>query len=145
VIAYIDSLDGITPERLTGFFVDWPHPPSPEVHLRLLIGSDFIVLAIDEESGQVVGYVTALSDGVLSAFIPLLEVVPAYQGQGIGQRLMREILARLAHLPNVDLGCDSDLVPFYERFGMRSGTSMMLRRPLARLANTGVGSGEEMA
>ena len=143
MIAYTGSLAGITPQHLTGFFVDWPHPPPPEVHLRLLAGSDFIVLAIDEESSQVVGYVTALTDGVLSAFIPLLEVVPAYQGQGIGQQLMRQMLARLAHLPNVDLGCDPDLVPFYERFGMHAGTSMMLRRPMARLAITG--AGEEVA
>ena len=130
MIDYTDSLSGIEPRHLEGFFVGWPHPPSPETHLRLLGGSDHIVLAIDRENGQVVGFVTALTDGVLSGFIPLLEVLPAYQGQGIGQRLMRQILDRLDHLPDVDLLCDPQLVPFYERFGMTSGIGMMLRRPM---------------
>jgi GNAT superfamily N-acetyltransferase len=130
VIDYTESLDEIEPRHLEGFFVGWPHPPSPETHLRLLSGSDYVVLAIDVERGQVVGYVTALTDGVLSCFIPLLEVLPAYQGQGIGQALMTRMLDRLGHLPNVDLLCDSDVVPFYERFGMKPAQGMVLRRPM---------------
>jgi ribosomal protein S18 acetylase RimI-like enzyme len=130
VIDYTESLDGIEPRQLEGFFVDWPHPPSPETHLRLLSGSDHIVLAIDVEIGQVVGYVTALTDGVLSGFIPLLEVLPAYQGRGIGQALMTRMLDRFGHLPNVDLLCDPDVVPFYERIGMKPAQGMVLRRPM---------------
>jgi GNAT superfamily N-acetyltransferase len=130
VIDYTESLDEIEPRQLEGFFVDWPHPPSPETHLRLLSGSDHVVLALDVERGQVVGFVTALTDGVLSGFIPLLEVLPAYQGQGIGQALMTRILDRLDHLPNVDLLCDPDAVPFYERFGMKPAQGMVLRRPM---------------
>jgi predicted N-acetyltransferase YhbS len=49
-----------------------------------------------------------------------VEVLPDFQGQGIGQRLMTRMLDRLGHLPNVDLLCDPDVVPFYERFGMKS-------------------------
>jgi ribosomal protein S18 acetylase RimI-like enzyme len=125
-----DSLDGIESSRLQGFFVGWPHPPSPETHLRLLSGSDHVVLAIAPETGQVVGFVTALTDGVLSGFIPLLEVLPAYQGRGIGQRLMMRMLDQLGHLPNVDLLCEPDVVPFYERFGMTPVGGMALRRPM---------------
>jgi hypothetical protein len=95
-------------------FVGWPHPPSPQTHLLLLAGSDHVVLAIDLETGRVVGFVTALADSVLSGFIPLLEVLSAFQGQA----LMTRMLDRLGHLPNVDLLCDLDVVPFYERFGM---------------------------
>jgi len=130
VIDYTDSLAGIGPEHLEGFFVGWPHPPSPETHLRLLSGSDHVVLARDVETGRVIGFVTALTDGVLSGFIPLLEVLPAYQGRGIGQELMTRMLDRLGHLPNVDLLCDPDVAPFYERFGMNPVGGMVLRRPL---------------
>jgi GNAT superfamily N-acetyltransferase len=130
VIDYTESLDGIEPQHLEGFFVGWPHPPLPEAHLRLLRGSDHLVLAIALETGQVVGLVTALTDGVLSGFIPLLEVLPAYQGQGIGQALMTRMLDQLGHLPNVDLLCDPDVVPFYERFGMKPVGAMALRRPM---------------
>ena len=130
MIDYTDSLVGIRPEQLEGFFVEWPHPPSPETHLRLLAGSDHVLLALDLETERVIGFVTALTDGVLSGFIPLLEVLPAYQGQGIGQALMSRMLDRLAHLPNVDLLCDPDVVPFYERFGMKPVQGMVLRRPM---------------
>ena len=43
-ISYRTSLEGVTSEMLRGFFVDWPNPPSPETHLRLLKGSSHIVL-----------------------------------------------------------------------------------------------------
>lgn len=127
-IRYVDSLEGMTPAQLAGFFVGWPHPPSPETHIRLLAGSSAVVLAIDEATGQVVGFVTALSDGVQSAFIPLLEVLPDYQGRGIGTALLTRILERLGPIPNVDLMCDPELVPFYARFGMMPATGMVLRK-----------------
>jgi GNAT superfamily N-acetyltransferase len=129
MIAYTDSLAGIEPRHLVGFYVGWPRQFSPEVHLRLLAGSDHVVLARDTETEQVAGFITAISDGVLSGFIPLLEVLPAYQGQGIGQALLRHMLDKLRDLPNVDLMCDPDVVPFYERFGMQPVGGMVLRQP----------------
>lgn len=62
------TLEGLAERDLAGFFVGWPTLPSPAKHLRLLHGSDFVVLARDTESGHVVGLVTAVGGGVLSAF-----------------------------------------------------------------------------
>jgi len=127
-IRYIDSLDGVTADHLRGgFFVGWPNPPLPETHLRMLRGSSHIVLAINAETGMAVGFVTAVSDGVLAAYIPLLEVVPDHQQRGIGSELMRRMLAQLRNLYMVDLLCDLDLQPYYERFEMRPSTGMLLR------------------
>lgn len=125
MITYTDSLENITAEQLTGFFVGWPNPPSPEVHLRMLLGSDHIWLAIEDE--HVVGFVTAISDGVLSAFIPTIEVLPDYQGRGIGSELMRRMLGSLEHLYSIDVICDEDVQPFYERLGMRPYSGMIHR------------------
>lgn len=119
------SLDGMTPEQLHGFFVDWPNPPAPETFLRLLRGSYRVVLAVHD--GQVVGFVQAVSDGVLTAYIPLLEVLPAWQGRGVGRALMTRMGDELRHLYAVDLGCDDDLVPYYEGLGMRRGNLMCTR------------------
>jgi ribosomal protein S18 acetylase RimI-like enzyme len=130
VIVYRDDAGGVGPAELEGFFVEWPQPPSPERHLEVLHGSDHVVLAVEEGSGRVVGFVTAVSDGVLSAFVPLLEVLPEYRGRGIGTELMRRLLGRLEGLYMVDLGCDEDLVPFYERLGLRRvGAAVGMRRP----------------
>ncbi|WP_339217709.1 GNAT family N-acetyltransferase [Ornithinibacillus sp. FSL M8-0202] len=124
---YTNSLEGITEEMLQGFFVDWPNPPSPKTHLSLLEKSSHVVIAIDEEQNQVVGFITAISDGILSAYIPLLEVLPAYKTKGIGTKLVEHMLSDLSHLYMIDLACDDDLVPYYERFGMQKSTAMMLR------------------
>ncbi len=74
-----------------------------------------------------VGFINAISDGVLSAYIPLLEVLPAYQGQGIGTELARRMLDKLRDLYMIDLLCDADLQPFYARLGMRPYTAMLFR------------------
>ena len=87
---YTTVIEDITSNQLNGFFVGWPNPPSPEVHLKLLEKSSHAVLAVDDESANVVGFITAISDGVLSAYIPFLEVLPPFQGQGIGQQLLKK-------------------------------------------------------
>lgn len=129
MIVYEDDASGVRPEQLEGFFVGWPSPPSPERHLEVLTGSAHVVLA-REEDGRVVGFVTATSDGVLSAYIPLLEVLPEYQGRGIGTQLMRRMLDKLGGLYMVDLCCDAALEPFYRRLGLRVwDRGMGLRNP----------------
>ncbi|GAB4456297.1 MAG: hypothetical protein OHK0029_13940 [Armatimonadaceae bacterium] len=84
MIVYRDGAEGLEAGQLTGFFVGWSQPPSPENHVRILRGSDFCVLAVDDATGNVVGFITAISDGVASAFIPFLEVLPEYQGWASG-------------------------------------------------------------
>jgi ribosomal protein S18 acetylase RimI-like enzyme len=127
MIRYTHTIEGITPERLQGFFEGWPNPPSPETHLRLLEHSDHVLLALDGDTGHVVGFVTAISDGVLSAYIPFLEVLPGHRGQGIGSELMRRMPDPLSGLYIVDLLCDAELQSFYAPLGMRPTTGMMVR------------------
>ena len=127
MIAYTDSLKGITAEMLGAFFAGWTHPPDADRRLRILRGSSHVVLAIDEETGKVVGFVNALTDGANSAFIPLLEVLPAYRRRGIGTELMRRMLERLGDYPSIDLTCDGQAQPFYERCGMQRSVGMVVR------------------
>ncbi|MCB0711836.1 MAG: GNAT family N-acetyltransferase [Ignavibacteriae bacterium] len=125
MISYTETMDNITPEMLGGFFEGWPNPPSPETHLKILRGSYSVVLALDE--GRVVGFVNAISDGHLMAFLPLLEVLPEYRGQGIGSELVRQISQTLSGLYALDLICDSDVQPFYERLGWLRTNGMSAR------------------
>lgn len=118
-------MEGITAARLGGFFVGWPNPPSPDTFLRLLQGSSRVALALD--GGRVVGFITAISDEVLAAYIPLLEVLPEYQGRGIGRALVSDMLDQLAGFYMVDLICDENLRAFYERMGLKPGRGMLLR------------------
>jgi GNAT superfamily N-acetyltransferase len=126
MITYSHSLDGVTEQQVRGgFFEGWPNPPTPETHLRVLRAASNVVLAIDEDA--VVGFITALSDGVLTAYIPHLEVLPAYRGRGIGGELVRRMLAQLAPIYMIDLLCDAALVPFYQQLGMTAVSGMVVR------------------
>ncbi len=128
MIIYTDSLANLTADHLRGdFFADWLNPPSAETHLRVLQGSDLLILARDGETEAVVGYITAVTDGVLAAYIPYLEVLKSYQGQGIGSELVRRVLAALSDIYMIDLICDPSAQPFYQRLGLRPYSGMILR------------------
>ena len=76
---------------------------------------------------ELVGFVTAVSDGVLAAYIPLLEVRREWRGHGVGTELVHRLLAQLEGFYMVDAVCDPDLIPFYERFGMSPLAGLALR------------------
>ena len=124
---YTNSTQDLTAEKVQGFFVSWPNPPSPQTLVEVLKNSDQVVLAIDEGTANVIGFVAALTDGILCAYISLLEVLPLYQGRGIGRELVQRMLARLNHLYAIDLQCDPELQPFYARLGMYPAHGMSLR------------------
>ncbi|GAA1771815.1 GNAT family N-acetyltransferase [Nonomuraea bangladeshensis] len=131
VIRYTDDIAEVGEGMLRGFFVGWPRPASPAQHLAVLHGSFRAVVAIDSTAGRVVGFVTMISDGVLTAAIPWLEVLPGYQGRGIGTELMRRILEGTERFYSVDLLCDAPLQPYYARFGMVPLPGAALRHPAA--------------
>ncbi|MEW6051064.1 MAG: GNAT family N-acetyltransferase [Candidatus Zixiibacteriota bacterium] len=127
-MTYLVSADDIGADQLRGFFERWPKKPSPETHLRLLRASYRVVLALDAATDQVVGYITAVSDGILSAYIPLLEVLPRYRNMGIGRELVQRMLSLLGEFYMVDLVCDRKHQAGYEKLGFRPGSAMMIRR-----------------
>lgn len=126
-VIFTDSLEGIAAEGLRGFFVGWPQPPAPEARLRILRAADRVLLALEPNERCVIGFITAICDGVFAAYIPLLEVLPAYQGRGIGTRLVRGMVERLADHYMIDAICDPDVAPFYERCGLRVVTGVACR------------------
>ncbi len=132
MIVYKTDLNGITKDQLKGFFVGWKDPLTPERHLEILQNSYIFVLAVDNEKNNVVGFVNALSDKLQFAFIPMLEVLPNFQNKGIGSKLMEIILSNLEHIDCVDLTCDPELQPFYERFKLLRSRGMVIRRYMER-------------
>lgn len=125
MIEYSNNLESINEDQLSGFFVSWPNPPSEKTFLKLLKNSYKVIMAKDQ--GRVIGFITAISDGVLSAYIPLLEVLPDYQGRGIGHELVLRMKEELSHLYMIDLICDEGLISYYEKLGMTKATGVMIR------------------
>lgn len=127
MLSYSDSVADLDAQHLRGgFFEGWAAPPSPEEHLLILRNSAHVVAARDEP-GVVVGFVNALSDGVLTAYIPLLEVLPAHRRNGVGTELVRRLMDRLQGLYMVDVMCDDDVRPFYERLGFIGASGAITR------------------
>ena len=127
MIRYTESIEEIEPSILEGFFEGWINPPSKEMHLKIFKNSYAVVLAIDDTTGKVVGFITAISDRVHSAYIPLFEVLREYRHKGIGTELFKRMLEKLKDLYGISLMCDKELQHFYSRFGMFSGTGMNIR------------------
>lgn len=110
---------------ISGFFVGWPNPPSEQTLKKILNGSQHVYLAI--EDNRLVGFINAISDQVLSAYIPLLEVLPEYQGQGIGKMLVTKMKEDLKRYYMIDISCDQDIQGFYVEQGFKPAHGVMIR------------------
>jgi ribosomal protein S18 acetylase RimI-like enzyme len=129
MIIYRNNIENIFPEMVTGFFSPsgWKKYPAPEIFLTILENSQHKILAIDNKINIVAGFINAISDKVLSAYIPLLEVKPEYQHRGIGSELVKRMMNEHKDYYMVDLVCDDELESFYIRFGMKKYTAMIKR------------------
>jgi len=125
-LEYRTTAEELTAAQLDGgFFEGWLDPPSPETMLRILRSSDHVVIAVRDDT--VIGFVTAISDGVLSAFITLLEVLPEHHDKGIGHSLINQMMEQIGDIYMVDLVCDANLSRFYAELGFATTTGMSRR------------------
>ena len=124
-IRYTKEIGLITSQMLSGFFVDWPNYPNQETHLEILHKSYVAWIALD--GNRCVGFVNALSDGIFYAYIPLLEVLPEYQGKGIGSELIKRIIDSLSGMYAIDVVCDEYIAPFYESKNFKRRAGMIKR------------------
>lgn len=124
-IIYTNELNKLTPENLTGFFKGWSNHPNCETHLKILNNSYFVWLAFDKD--KCVGFINALSDGIFYSFIPLLEVLPEYQGKGIGSELVSLMNVSLDGMYAIDVICDESVATFYEQKSFKKSVAMIKR------------------
>lgn len=127
MIEYTDNMNNISNDMLKGFFVDWYKRPSSGILYKILNNSEYKILALDTNLNKVVGFINAISDRILSAYIPLLEVLPAYQKQGIGKELLIRMIEKLGDYYMIDLCCDERMIKFYRKFGMKKMQAMSIR------------------
>jgi ribosomal protein S18 acetylase RimI-like enzyme len=126
MISYKDSFNEIKDAGFDGFFVGWPSPPSPETFRKLLENSDYFVIAVDTATNRAIGFITCITDWVLTAYITLLEVLPEYQGRGIGAELVRRVFEKFDDIYKVELMCDEELQNYYAKLGMKKSLGMMI-------------------
>jgi len=122
--------------ELAGFHADLDpaFTPSPQwpreygAYLRALIGRDDAMAVIARDAGQIIGYaigrVTALPpffEQRFRGYIHDVYVRDAYRRQGIGRRMVEEILewlrGRGVNLVELTVAANNDAVRFWERLG----------------------------
>lgn len=126
-IIYLTSFEDINQFIFTGFFVGWSNKPKMETLKQILLQSNYKVIAIDTTNNTIVGFIYAVTDNFLSAYIPLLEVLPQYQKNGIGTKLIDSLLNKLSEFYMIDLSCDTNMVQFYKKKGFQKGNAMFKR------------------
>lgn len=127
MIIYRDSAEGLKENDMEGFYEGWRNAPIPAKRLKILGNSNYVVIAFDDEKNKAVGFINAISDKALSAYIPLLEVLPEYRGKGIGSELVKKMLDILAGYYMIDVCCDESQEGFYGKFGLKKVTGMVKR------------------
>ncbi len=127
MIVYQNNLNNINPDMLNGFFDGWKNFPSRIKHFEFLQNSSFKIIALDKDKNVVAGFINAISDGVMAAYIPFLEVIPLYKNQGIGGELVKRMFKKLKDYYMIDIVCDESFQGFYEKLGMKKYTAMIVR------------------
>ena len=125
MIKYTGDISGLKRGDMDGFFEGWGNPPSAGKRIKILQNSDFVILAYDGE--KLAGFINAISDKTLCAYIPLLEVLPEFRGQGIGRELVKRMIEALKEMYMIDLCCDEKLENFYGKLGMKKISGMIIR------------------
>ena len=98
----------------------------PELLQKAFAASAVVVFAYAD--GQPVGFARALSDGAYQAAVYEMAVVPEFQKQGVGAKIMRAILDRLPGC-NVILYASPGKEGFYRQLGFRRMRTGMARFP----------------
>ena len=110
----------------------WSAARTPEDVRLLLQGPSLFFLAAERRGGRLVAMARAITDAVYKAMVFDVIVHPDHQGQGLGRRVMEELLdhSALREVQHIELYCLPELEPFYDRWGFTAeiGGVRLIRR-----------------
>lgn len=99
---------------------------------RMLDGSDLVFGLVERATERLVGFARVLTDGVYRAMVFDVVVAEEQRGRGLGRMLLDAVVEHqgLAEVESLELVCQPELVPFYQRWGFTDdvGSSRMMRR-----------------
>ena len=106
--------------------VGWTNYTTKPEMLKAAFENSLHVLAAFTEEGILVGVLRAVGDGASILFIQDILVTPEYQHQGIGTKLLQQILEKYKNVYQIQLATDDSTktVSFYESNGFTSLTSL---------------------
>ncbi|MDP5274897.1 GNAT family N-acetyltransferase [Chengkuizengella axinellae] len=78
------------------------------------------------QNDELVGFARAITDGKFRAYIEDVVVHTDIQREGIGLKLINELMNQLSHIDIVSLFSREDLISFYEENGFKSSKSQIV-------------------
>ena len=129
---YIVRYNELTAEEFVFLWKSvWGNPPSLE-QTRLAMENTLFRVSVFQEN-EIVAMARVIGDQGLCYYIKDVIVRPEYQGQGLGRRLISELLSYINEhgVPGtqiaVELCAMPDKIPFYEKFGFAANEAQRLR------------------
>ena len=93
----------------------WSSANKPKTLLAALRDSHTLVVA--RVDTQLVGITNAISDGHLVVYYPHMLVLPEFQGQGIGKKMMEAMQGVYGGFHQQMLTADGEAISFYKKLG----------------------------
>ena len=117
MIEYRDN-KSVPREQIMALYLacEWSAAKKPDALCAALQNSHALITAWDGE--KLIGLANAISDGHLVVYYPHMLVMPDYQGQGIGRRIMQRMHERYGHMHQQILVADGEAIGFYEKCGL---------------------------
>ena len=121
-ITYKSGKD-FTPEQMKALFlsVGWSSGQYPEKLVAAMKNYGSVFSAW--EGHRLVGLISTMDDGVMTAYVHYLLVDPACQGQGIGRRLVEMVKEHYRDYLRIVLVAYDHGVEFYKNCGFEPGES----------------------
>ncbi len=113
------STHELSPDSLERLFlsVGWESGKYPEKLSLSMKNFKSVFTAWDGD--KLVGLVSAMDDGVLTAYVHYLLVDPEYQKHGIGRKLMEMVKQEYSSYMKICLIAENDAIKFYETCGFK--------------------------
>lgn len=111
----------LTSAQLEDLFlsVEWSSGHYPEKLEKAMLNYETVYTAWD--GNKLVGLISAMDDGIMTAYIHYLLVRPEYQGKGIGKSLLEATKEKYKDYLRIVLNAYNKECGFYEHCGFKKG------------------------
>lgn len=100
--------------------VEWSSGHFPERLVQAMRGFETVFAAWDGDA--LVGLISAMDDGSMTAYVHYLLVRPEYQGRGIGKQLVQRVKERYADYLRIVVVAYDEEMGFYEGCGFEKAS-----------------------
>jgi len=116
-----DKTQALTSKQLEDLFlsVEWSSGHYPDKLAIAMQNYETVFTAWDGE--RLVGLISAMDDGIMTAYIHYLLVRPEYQGKGIGKQLIERTKEKYKDYLRIVLVAYDKECGFYEHCGFKKG------------------------